>query len=119
MERLYCPDFSSVFGQEFADPFLLPNIDAQIWPIFEGINPSPEVDRLLQIKTDESPSFYRRKISLDQLNLELATSSIQAVIFQALELGKPFGISNIYTLEVAKKVKYSKIMCSIYPEKDG
>ena len=119
LERLYCPDFSSVFSQEYADPFLLPIIDAQLWPIFEGIKLSDEVDRLLKIKTDESPSFYHRKISLDQLNLELATSSIQAVIFQALELGEPFGISNIYTLEVAKKVKYSKILCSICPEKDG
>ncbi|TFG21323.1 MAG: hypothetical protein EU530_00825 [Promethearchaeota archaeon] len=119
MERLFCPDFSSVFGQEFADPFLLPNIDTQIWPIFEGIKNSPEVEKLLQVKTESSPSFYRRKITPNQLTLELETSSIQFAILQALELGKSYGISNLHTLKISKKIKNTSVVCSIYPEKDG
>ena len=119
LERLYCPDFTSVFGKEFADPFLLPNIDAQIWPIFEGVKNSAEVEKLLEFQIDDSPSFYRRRITLDQLKLEFKTSSIQSAIFQALELNLPYGISNTHSLKVAKKVENTKVLCSIYPEKDG
>ncbi|MHA1341381.1 MAG: YjbQ family protein [Promethearchaeota archaeon] len=101
--RLYCPDFSCVFGPNFANPFLYDNIDSQIWPILEGFKFPQETIKLLELKSGEHPLFYRRKISIKQLLLELECGNFGAALIQALEILEDYGIPNELVLEVCSK----------------
>ncbi len=119
MERLYCPDFSSVFGPEFTNPFLLPNIDSQIWPIFVDFKFPEQMNNLLSQKTEEIAHFYHRKITLAQQKLEVQSSSIQMVLLQSLEIDSNNSIPNDFVIKIAQKWKNSKVICSISPKTDG
>ena len=119
MERLYCPDFSSIFGPEFTNPFLLPNIDTQIWPIFTDFKFPEQLTNLLAQKTDEIPHFYHRKITLDQQELELQSSSVEMSLLQSLEIDSENSIPNEFAIKVAKKCKNCKVIFSVYPKNDG
>ena len=110
MERLYCPDFSSVFGSEFTNPFLLPNADSQIWPIFVDFKFPKQMTNLLEQKTKENAHFYHRKITLAQQKLELQSSSIQMGLLQSLEIDSNNSIPNEFVIEVAQKWKNSKVI---------
>ena len=119
MERLYCPDFSSVFGPEFTNPFLLPTIDSQIWPIFVDFKFPEQVINLLAQKTEDIAHFYHRKITLAQQKLELQSSSIQMGLLQSLEIDSKISIPNEFVIDIAQKWKNSRIICSISSKKDG
>ncbi|MBN2157183.1 MAG: YjbQ family protein [Candidatus Lokiarchaeota archaeon] len=119
MEKLYCPNFSCIFGINYSNPYYLPNIDGQIWPIFDEISFPKPVQELLKLKIHGHPVFYRRKITYQQLELELESSTIHLPILQAIELNEKFGIPNDFTLQMGKVISSSKMLASIYPEKNG
>jgi thiamine phosphate synthase YjbQ (UPF0047 family) len=119
MERLYCPDFSCVFGPKFADPFLLPNIDTQIWPIFVNFDFPQSLRNLLALESNGKKQFYHRNITLDQLEVELRSSSINFILLQAIEINSKLAIPNEFTLNIAQNWKKCRVFCSIYPEQDG
>ena len=118
-EKLYCPDFYSVFGEKFANPFWFDNIDAQLWPIIEGIDFPKEVENLLSLKHNDHPLFYRRKITLEQMLLELDSGNFKTGLVQALEIGQKYGIPNKFCLEVAEKSNYLSPIISVIPGKSG
>ncbi|MEM2135896.1 MAG: YjbQ family protein [Candidatus Jordarchaeaceae archaeon] len=102
LERLYCPDFSPVFGEKFRDPFDFPMVDCLVWPIFENLSLPQSVHNLLSLVRNGNPLFYNRKISLGEFALELQCSGIETVLLQGMELGRTYGIPNDWVLEVAK-----------------
>lgn len=119
LSKLYCPDFRSVFGEKFANPFWLSNIDSQIWPILTGIELPKETQNLLKLELNEHPMFYRRKINLKQLLVELESGSFGTALVQSLVLGRKYGIPNKLTLEVAKLSKRLAPIISVIPSKSG
>ena len=66
MERLYQPDFSSIFGANYANAFIYGQIDSLIWPIFNDVEPSNALATLLKLQNNEGKKyFYNRKINLE------------------------------------------------------
>ena len=116
MERLYCPDFSSVFSSEFANPFLLPNVDSQIWPIFMDYEFPFQISNLIEQNTDGQTHFYHRKITSIQQKLELQSSSVQMGLLQALEIDSKYAISNDFVIKVAKKFNNCWVVISVSSE---
>ena len=49
-ERLYQPDFSSIFRKEFSNAFLYGQIDSLVWPIFTDLEKSDKLKNLLKLK---------------------------------------------------------------------
>jgi len=103
--RLYCPDFSSVFGLKFANPFFYENIDSQIWPIFNDFNLPKSTLNLLALRNNENPLFYNRNINSSQLLIELECGNFGIGLAQAIEISNDYGIPNELVLEVCSKVK--------------
>ncbi len=102
LERLYCPDFSPVFGDKFRNPFDFPMVDCLVWPIFEDLTLPPSVRNLFNVIRDGNPLFYNRKISLGEFALELQCSGIEVVLLQGMELNRAYGIPNEWVLKVAR-----------------
>ena len=75
-ERLYQPDFSSIFGKKYANAFLYGQIDSLIWPIFTDVEMSSKLKNLLELKSNGREFFYRRKISMEDEKVELNCSNI-------------------------------------------
>ena len=95
MERLYQPDFSSIFGARYANAFTYGQIDLLIWPIFNEIEGSTALTNLLELKNHEGRSyFYNRKISIEDEKVELFTSNINYGFVQAMDLNNSYGIAN-------------------------
>jgi thiamine phosphate synthase YjbQ (UPF0047 family) len=117
--KLYCPDFSPIFGEKFANPFWYDNIDSQIWPILAGIELPKETQKLLSLASDGHPLFYSRKITLDQMLLELDSGAFKLAMVQALEIGREYGISNKLVMEIAKKSDFLSPIISVVPSKAG
>ncbi|MGV9199375.1 MAG: YjbQ family protein [Promethearchaeia archaeon] len=102
--RLYLPDFSGIFGQKFANPFLYGKIDSLMWPIFTDLERSNELEALLSLTNEEDhPVFYHRQISLEHLKIELDCSSIDLGLLQAMDLGREYGITNQDVFNVMEK----------------
>ncbi|MFX0186903.1 MAG: YjbQ family protein [Candidatus Hodarchaeota archaeon] len=103
-ERLYQPDFSSIFGESYSNAFLYGQVDTLVWPIFNDIEMSDSLKNLLKLTNKEDREyFYHRKISLDDEKIELNCSNIDLALIQALELGKEYGITNSDVVAVVKK----------------
>ena len=103
MERLYQPDFSSIFGARYANAFTYGQIDSLIWPIFNEIEGSKALTNLLELKNHEGRSyFYNRKISIEDEKVELFSSNIKHGFVQAMDLNKPYGIANDDVLSVVR-----------------
>ena len=87
MERLYQPDFSSIFGARYANAFTYGQIDSLIWPIFNEIERSKALTNLLELKNHDGRNyFYNRKISIEDENVELFSSNINYGFVQAMDL---------------------------------
>lgn len=103
-ERLYQPDFSSIFGKAYANAFLYGQVDSLVWPIFNDMELSDLLKNLLSLKNQENREyFYRRKISIEDEKVELNCSNIQLALVQAMDLGREYGISNSDVVGVVKK----------------
>jgi len=104
MERLYQPDFKSLFGERYTNPFLYGQIDSLIWPIFNDIEPSQQLKSLLNIENHEGQKyFYYRKVSVEDEKVELNCSDISIGLIQAMNLGNNYGISNSDVINVVKR----------------
>ena len=103
MERLYQPDFRCIFGPKYANAFSFDQVDSLVWPILNGIKPSPSLEALLQFKNVEGhPYFYHRKIDLIDLKIELNCSGIDHAFIQAMDLNRLYGISNLDVINLVK-----------------
>ena len=103
MERLYQPDFSSIFGAKYANAFTYGQIDSLIWPIFNEIEGSKALTNLLSLKNQEGRSyFYHRKISIEDEMVELFSSNIKYGFVQAMDLNSSYGITNDDVLSVVR-----------------
>jgi len=103
LERLYQPDFSSIFGARYANAFAYGQIDSLIWPIFNEIEGSKALTNLLNLKNHEGRSyFYHRKISIEDEKVELFSSNIKHGFVQAMDLNKSYGIANEDVLSVVR-----------------
>jgi len=104
MERLYQPDFSSIFGAKYANAFTYGQIDSLIWPIFNEIERSKALTNLLELKNhDGRPYFYDRKISIEDENVELFSSNNNYGFVQAMDLNNTYGIANEDVLSVVRR----------------
>jgi len=104
IERLYQPDFSSIFGKAHANAFFYGQIDTLIWPIFTDVDKSPQLKKLSKLKNENnSEYFYHRKISIKDLKVELNCSNLNLGLIQAMDLGRGYGISNSDVIAVVKK----------------
>ncbi|MHA1821930.1 MAG: YjbQ family protein [Promethearchaeota archaeon] len=119
LERLFCPDFSAIFGDDFANPFLFPNLDSQIWPLFTDLDMTEfkEVKNLAEIKIKGHPAFYFRKISTQQLFIELESGGFGGAFIQALEIGRDYGIPNRLIYKIAKKYVQLRAILSLNVDK--
>ena len=104
MEQLYQPDFTCIFGEMYGDAFSYSKIDSLIWPIFLDIEFSNKLKNLLNLKSNEGyPIFYRRKLTIDDLKIEMNCSDINLGLVQAMDIGESYGIANSDVVEVVKK----------------
>ncbi|MBY9003273.1 MAG: YjbQ family protein [Candidatus Lokiarchaeota archaeon] len=104
MEKLYLPDFNCIFGQKFANPFLYNQVDTMIWPILNDMDASKSLESLLELKnSQDKPYFYRRKLNLDDLRIELNCSGIGKALVQAMALGREYGIDNNDVINMVKQ----------------
>ncbi len=105
-ERLYQPDFKCIFGNEYANAFYYGRVDSLVWPIFEDIEMSEKLKKLLSMKNQEGRNyFYCRKITLEDVKLEFECSDIQIALIQGMELNKDHGIDNEDVINVVSKDK--------------
>ncbi len=103
MERLYQPDFCSIFGARYANAFTYGQIDSLIWPIFNEIERSKALTNLLELKNHDGRSyFYNRKISIEDEKVELFSSNINYGFVQAMDLNNSYGIANDDVLSVVR-----------------
>ena len=103
MERLYQPDFSSIFGARYTNAFTYGQIDSLIWPIFNEIEGSKALTNLLELKNHDGRSyFYNRKISIEDEKVELFSSNINYGFIQAMDLNRSYGIANDDVLSVVR-----------------
>ncbi len=103
-ERLYQPDFSCIFGKQFSNAFLYDQIDTLVWPIFEDVKKSDALKELLSLKNQTGhPYFYYRKITLEDLKVELECANIDKAFLQAMDLGKNYGITNTDIINAMEK----------------
>jgi len=104
MERLYQPDFGSIFGADYANAFLFGQIDSLIWPIFSDIEPSKALANLLRLQDSRGQKLvYYRKINIEDEKIELHCSNIKNGLIQAMELHRNYGITNEDVITVVKK----------------
>jgi len=104
MERLYQPDFRSLFGERYTNPFLYGQIDSLIWPIFKDIEPSQQLKNLLNLEDHEGHNyFYYKQLSIEDEKVELNCSNINIGLIQAMDLGRNYGISNSDVIKVVKR----------------
>lgn len=104
IERLYQPDFSSIFGEKYANAFLYSQIDSLVWPIFKNMEISDHMQNLLNLKNVEGHEyFYHRKITVEDEEVELNCSNIDIALIQAMNLGRQYGISNSDVINAVKK----------------
>jgi thiamine phosphate synthase YjbQ (UPF0047 family) len=104
LDRLYCPDFSAVFGPEFRNPYDYPMIDALVWPSLIDLDQTPESAKLYSlVKDNPYPLFYRRKITINQFIIEMKASNLSGACLQAIDLGREYGIKSEIVLKAAKK----------------
>ncbi|MFX0075606.1 MAG: YjbQ family protein [Candidatus Hermodarchaeota archaeon] len=104
MERLYQPDFSSIFGANYANAFLFGRIDSLIWPIFNDIEPSSPLENLLKLRNNKGENyFYRRRISVEDEKVELHCSNIKYGLIQAMALDRSYGIANEDVINVVRR----------------
>ncbi|MHA1679687.1 MAG: hypothetical protein ACTSUE_01685 [Promethearchaeota archaeon] len=121
IEKLYSPDFSAIFDEEFANPFLYEMVDSLQWPLFADIEFPTETKNLLAFNDERGHSlFYRRKISTSQWIIERQCASIGHVFFQAFFLDKDHNISNSQVIAACQKVspRASAIVCPNFTEFD-
>ncbi|MFX1384328.1 MAG: hypothetical protein ACFFBP_17980, partial [Promethearchaeota archaeon] len=103
-ERLYQPDFSSIFGKKYSNAFLYAQVDSLVWPIFLDIKPSDKLKRLIRLENnDKQKYFYCRKISTNDEKVELNCSNINIALIQAMELGREYGIANTDVINAIEK----------------
>ena len=104
IERLYQPDFSSIFGEKYSNAFLYSQIDSLVWPIFKNMEISDQLQNLLKLKNvDGHEYFYHRKITIEDEEVELYCSNIDIALIQAMDLGREYGISNSDVINAVKK----------------
>jgi len=104
IERLYQPDFSSIFGEKYSNAFLYGQIDSLVWPIFKNMEISDHLQNLLKLKNvDGYEYFYHRKITIEDEEVELNCSNIDIALITAMELGRKYGISNSDVINAVKK----------------
>ena len=104
VERLYQPDFSGIFGENYSNAFIYGQVDSLVWPIFNDIEISDQMKNLLNLKNkDCRKCFYRRKISIEDEEVELNCSNIDFALIQAMDLGREYGISNSDVVTSVKK----------------
>ncbi|MHA1733768.1 MAG: YjbQ family protein [Promethearchaeota archaeon] len=105
-ERLYCPDFGPVFGNEYRRPFEFPMVDSLVWPVLEGEGAfNGRAEKLLGLEGSGHPLFYRRKINFNDLVNEMSCSGIGTCLVQAMDLGQGvnFGIPNELALRLSRE----------------
>ncbi|MBY9020133.1 MAG: YjbQ family protein [Candidatus Lokiarchaeota archaeon] len=103
MEKLYQPDFSSIFGANYANAFTYGQIDSLIWPIFNEFEVSKVLKNLLELKNHDGRNyFYNRKISIEDEKVELYSSNISYGLVQAMDLNQSYGIANEDVVSVVK-----------------
>ncbi|MFX0048762.1 MAG: hypothetical protein ACFE8G_11420 [Candidatus Hermodarchaeota archaeon] len=104
MEKLYQPDFSSIFGAIYANAFIYGQIDSLFWLIFNDFKPSNLLVNLINLQnSDRTKCFYYRKISIEDEKIELHCSNIKYGLIQAMDLHRSFGISNEDVMKVVRK----------------
>ena len=104
MERLYQPDFSSIFNKKYANAFLYGQVDSLVWAVFKDVDKSEALQNLLGLKNPEGREyFYNRNISINDEKIELNCSNVNYALIHAMDLGKEYGISNSDVITVVKK----------------
>ena len=103
LERLYCPDFSAVFGEPFRNPFDYPFVDCLVWPLFVNGEFPPEVAALLDLNREGHPLFYRRNITLGDFAIEQQSGNVGISLLQGMEIGRDYGIPNQFVQEIVSK----------------
>ncbi|TFF88152.1 MAG: hypothetical protein EU550_01845 [Promethearchaeota archaeon] len=105
IERLYQPDYSCIFGDRYSNAFQYGKVDSLVWPIFIDVEKKSEKLRnLLNMNMKDGRNyFYTRKISIDDLKIELECSNIDFVLLQAMDIDRSYGISNTDVLNSVKK----------------
>ncbi|MFX1445833.1 MAG: YjbQ family protein [Promethearchaeota archaeon] len=104
IERLYQPDFSCIFGEKYTNAFLYGQVDSLIWPIFNDIEKSGELEQLLKLKNQKGREyFYHRNISMEDEIVELNCANIDLGLIQGMDLGRDYGISNLDVIAAVKK----------------
>ena len=112
MERLYQPDFSSIFGKPYSNAFSYRQIDSLIWPIFSNIGRTQYLQNLLDLKDQNNRNcFYYRNISLEDHLIELLSSNIVVGLVQAMNLSRSYGIDNkdVSTVLKSNSIVYKAI----------
>ena len=103
LERLYCPDFSTVLGREFRNPFEYPKIDTLLWPTLKDIEHDSRGKALLGLTSqDGHPLFYRRGLDISSLVTELKCSDLDGACMQAINLNEKYGISTKTVISYAE-----------------
>jgi thiamine phosphate synthase YjbQ (UPF0047 family) len=103
IERLYQPDFSCIFGEQYSNAFLYGQVDSLIWPIFNDMKMSENLEQLLKLKNKEGREyFYRRKINVEDEIVELYCANVDIGLIQAMDLGRNYGIDNTDVINVVK-----------------
>lgn len=88
LERLYCPDFTPVFGAQYRFPHDFPQVDALVWPLFEDYDFPESVHALLDLARDGHPLWYRRHVALGEFALEQDRAGVGRSLLQAFEPGQ-------------------------------
>src|SRR4030065_472675 len=99
-ERLYCPDFSTIFNEKFRNPFDYPQVDSLVWPLFDCDKLPPEITTLLEIARNGYPFFYRRQITFGEFASEQHCGNVGLSILQAMDIGQEYGIPNSFVQQI-------------------
>ena len=103
-ERLYQPDFSSIFGENHANAFSYGRVDTLVWPVFSDVKKSQNLENLLKLKNKEGhPLFYRRNVSIKDELVELNCANMDLALIQAMSIERDYGITNEDVLSAVEK----------------
>jgi len=119
IEKLYCPDFSAIFDERFANPFVYAPVDSLQWPLLVDLPMDGGTQELLALKDERKHDvFYHRKITSAQWEIERQCAGTGHVLFQACYLESVCKITNDQVLATCNAVNglASAIIC---PELDG
>lgn len=95
IEKLYCPDFSAIFDERFANPFVYAPVDSLQWPLLVDLPMDAQAKELVALKDERKHEvFYHRKITSGQWEIERQCVGTGHVLFQACYIDADSKITN-------------------------